>query len=156
MKSFTDLVQDSLQEIEELFPWDLTEKMEDPYHSMLLLDIREPAEFEAAHIEGSISVPRGILESACDWGYDDTIPALVEARDKEVIVICRSGNRSALAALTMKQMGYKNPISLKTGLRGWNDFEQVLINKDGQQVDVDDADELFVSKVSPEQMGPES
>lgn len=155
MKSFTDLVQDSLQEIEELFPWDLSEKLEDAYHSMLLLDIREPAEFEAAHIEGSISVPRGILESACDWGYDDTIPALVEARDKEVIVICRSGNRSALAALTMKQMGYKNPISLKTGLRGWNDFEQVLLDINGKQVDVDDADELFVSKVSPEQMGPE-
>ncbi|MDH5185288.1 MAG: rhodanese-like domain-containing protein [Gammaproteobacteria bacterium] len=156
MKSFTDLVQDSLQEIEELFPWDLSEKMEDAYHSMLLLDIREPAEFDAAHIEGSISVPRGILESACDWGYDDTIPALVEARDKEVIVICRSGNRSALAALTMKQMGYKNPISLKTGLRGWNDFEQALVDINGKQVDVDDADELFVSKVSSQQMGPET
>ena len=156
MKSFTDLVQDSLQEIEELFPWDLSEKLEDAYSTMLLLDIREPAEFEAAHIEGSINVPRGILESACDWGYDDTIPALVEARDKEVIVICRSGNRSALAALTMKQMGYKNPVSLKTGLRGWNDFEQVLIDIDGKQVDVDDADELFVSKVSQEQMGPDA
>lgn len=155
MKSFTDLVQDSLQDIEELFPWDLSEKLEDTYSTMLLLDIREPAEFEAAHIERSINVPRGVLESACDWGYDDTIPALVEARDKEVIVICRSGNRSALAALTMKQMGYKNPISLKTGLRGWNDFEQVLVDIHGKQVDVDDADELFVSKVSPEQMGPD-
>jgi len=155
MKSFTDLVQDSLQEIEELFPWDLSEKLEDAYHSMLLLDIREPAEFAAAHIEGSISVPRGVLESACDWGYDDTIPALVEAREKEVIVICRSGNRSALAALTMKQMGYKKPISLKTGLRGWNDFEQVLMDINGKQVDVDDADELFTSHVNPEQMGPE-
>jgi len=156
MKSFTDLVQESLQEIEELFPWDLAEKLEDAYSTMLLLDIREPAEFAAAHIPGSISVPRGVLESACDWGYDDTIPALVEAREKEVIVICRSGNRSALAALTMKQMGYKNPISLKTGLRGWNDFEQLLVDSSGSEVDVDDADEFFASKVSPEQMGPQA
>jgi rhodanese-related sulfurtransferase len=155
MKSYTDLVKDSLQEIEELFPWDLSEKLEDPHATLLLLDIREPVEFDAAHIEGSINVPRGLLEGACDWGYDDTVPALVEARNREVIVICRSGNRSALAALTMKWMGYKQPISLKSGLRGWNDYEQTLVDKDGNIVDIDDADELFASKVRPEQVGPQ-
>lgn len=153
MKTFNQMIEESLQEIEELFPWDLADKLAQN-EDVLLLDVREPDEFDALHIEGSISVPRGILETACEWGYDETIPELVQARDKEVIVVCRSGNRSVLAALTMKVMGYQKPVSLKTGVRGWNDFEQPLIDKHGRPVDIDDADEILASRVSPEQMPP--
>lgn len=153
MKHFTDLIAECLTEVEEIFPWDLADKMQqDP--DLMLIDVREPAEFDALHIPGSINVPRGILESACDWDYDDTIPQLVQAREREVIVICRSGNRSVLAAHTMKKMGYRNAISLKTGVRGWNDFEQTLIDRDGAQVDIDDADEILASRVRPEQRAP--
>jgi rhodanese-related sulfurtransferase len=154
MKSYTDLVADSLSTVGELMPWDLEEKLQAEPRPFLL-DIREADEFAAMHIDGSVNVPRGILEGACDWGYDDTIPELVQARDKEVVVICRSGNRSALAAETMQKMGYQNVISLKSGLRGWNDYDQPLLDKDGNAVDPDDADEFMRSKVSPEQMGPQ-
>lgn len=155
MKTYAELVQDGLNSVEELFPWDLDEMLGEG-KDCLLVDIREPTEYDAMHINNSLLVPRGILEGACDWGYDDTIPELVEARDRDVIVICRSGNRSVLAALTMQMMGFKKVKSLKTGVRGWNDFELPLYDKDGKQVDIDDADEALTSRVSAEQMGPDA
>lgn len=153
MKHFTDLIADALPEVEELFPWDLEEKLQGE-SDLILLDVREPSEFDALHIKGSLNVPRGILESACDWDYDETEPELAAGRDREIIVICRSGNRSVLAAHTMQRMGFKNVSSLKTGIRGWNDFEQPLYNADGEEVDIDDADEILASKLRPEQRRP--
>ncbi len=153
MLRFRDMVAASLEQIEELFPWDLEDRLkEEP--NLLLVDVREPYEFDAMHIQGAINVPRGILETACEYNFEETVPHLVAAREQDVIVICRSGNRSALAALVMKQMGYKNPISLKTGMRGWSDSEMPMVNAAGEPVDQDDADEFFESRVQPEQMEP--
>ena len=120
----------------------------------LLLDIREPYEFEAMYIKGAINVPRGILESACEYDYEETVPELVEARDKEIVVICRSGYRSVFGAYVMQLMGYQNVSSLKSGLRGWNDYEQPMINDKGE-VDIDDAEEYFTPNLRPEQMKPQ-
>lgn len=153
MKNYNDLMQECLETVPEVFPWDLDEGLQSG-NDILLLDVREQDEFDAMHIKNSLFVPRGILESACEWGFDDTIPELVQARDREVVVICRSGNRSAFAGKTMQELGYQNVKSLKTGVRGWNDFELPLYDKDGNQVDIDDADEFLASKVSAEQMGP--
>ncbi len=77
---------------------------------LMIVDIREADEYDAGHIQDSLHVPRGILETSCDWGYSDTIPALVQARDKPVVLVCRSGNRTALAALTLQWMGYSKSI----------------------------------------------
>lgn len=153
MKTFKELITDCLKTVEEIYPWDLPEMMAADT-SLLLLDIREPYEFKALHIVGSLNVPRGILESACDYGYDETVPALVQAREKKIIVICRSGNRSALAAYTMQLMGFKNVTSLKTGIKGWNDFELPLYDAQGQLVDIDEADEILMPKLRPEQLPP--
>ncbi|MEN8170940.1 MAG: rhodanese-like domain-containing protein [Pseudomonadota bacterium] len=153
MKHFTDLIAECLPEVEEIFPWDLEEKLQQE-EPPLLLDVREGNEFDALYIPGSISVPRGILESACDWDYDETVPELAAGREREIIVICRSGNRSILAAHTMLHMGFKNVASLKTGVRGWNDFEQPLIDIAGQEVDIDDADEIMASKLRDDQRRP--
>src|SRR5512143_2848619 len=127
MKRFQDLINDCLPQVGEVLPWDLREMM-DSGLALTLLDIREPYEFETMHIQGSINVPRGILETACEYGYEETLPELVEARERDIVVICRSGNRSVLAAFTMQLMGYRRVVSLKTGLRGWNDYEQPLID----------------------------
>ena len=153
MKHFTDLIAEALPEVEELFPWDLEEKLQEDI-DLIMLDVREPNEFDALHIKGSINVPRGILESACDWDYDETEPSLAAGREREIIVICRSGNRSVLAAHTMQRMGFKKVSSLKTGIRGWNDAEQPLYNAAGDEVDIDDADEILASKLRPDQRRP--
>ena len=154
MKHFTDLIAAALPEVEEIFPWDLTEQLAGE-EKPILLDVREPAEFDALHIEGSINVPRGVLESACDWDYDDTVPELAAGRERPIVVICRSGNRSVLACQTMQHMGFKHVSSLKTGIRGWNDFEQPLYSATGELVDIDDADEILASRLRPEQRRPD-
>ena len=152
MKSFIQLLEAVRSTVKELFPWDLEERLES--EQLLIIDVREPYEFEKMHIEGSINVPRGILESACEYDYEETIPVLVESREKDIIIVCRSGFRSVFAAHVMQQMGYQKIWSLKTGLRGWNDSEQPLIDKDLKEVDIDDADEYFLPKLKPEQHSP--
>ncbi len=153
MKRFLDLLADCLSDVEEVFPWDL-EEMLAKSPPPLLLDVREPAEFEAMHIAGSLSVPRGIVESACEYGYEETVPTLVEARDQEIVVICRSGYRSVLAAHSLQMLGYKQVFSLKTGLRGWNDYEQPLVDGSDRAVPIEEADDFFTVKLRPEQLGP--
>jgi len=155
MKTFKSLIEDVLPNIKEVFPWDLEEKFA-ASEDILLIDITEAKEFNTLHIKNSINVPRGVLESGCDWGYEDTIPELAAARDREVIVICRSGNRSALAAHTMQLMGYNHVSSLKTGLRGWFDYEQALYDANGEEVDEDVADAYFSKGPRAEQMGPDA
>jgi len=153
MKHYTDLIAECLAAVREIMPWDLADRLRQP-QPPLLLDIREPQEYDAAHLAGSIHVPRGILESACDWDYDDTVPELAGGREREIVVICRSGNRSVLAAHTMMRMGFENVVSLRTGVRGWNDDEQPLVDGSGQAVDIDAADALLASRVRPEQRRP--
>ncbi len=151
-KNFENLVEEVLPQIKEIFPWDLQEEVESR-QDMLLLDVRCPMEYQAMHIEGSINVPRGVLETACDYGYEHTTPELVQARDRKVVVICRSGKRSALAAYTMQLLGYTNVWSLKTGLRGWNDSEYPLLNQREELLGLETTDDYFIERISPEQLG---
>ena len=153
MKRYADLVADALQRVREIMPWDLAERLAQAVPP-LVLDVREPAEFVRTSIAGSINVPRGILESACDWDYDETVPALAGARERPIVVVCRSGVRSVLAADVMQQMGYTDVVSLKTGVRGWNDFEQPLVDGDGRVVDTDTAEPLLAARVRPDQLRP--
>jgi rhodanese-related sulfurtransferase len=154
MKRFTDLVAASRSVISELFPWDVSDMLQSG-NPPLVLDIREPDEFSALHIAGSLHVPRGILETACEYDYEETVRDLVEARSRDVVVVCRSGNRSALAARTMQELGYRKVYSMKTGLRGWNDYELPLVNAAGQIVPVEFGDEFFTTRLRPEQRRPE-
>ena len=142
MKKFSDFIEEARQQIDELFPWDVDEIMKQD-NDALILDIREECEFISHHIEHSMLIPRGILETACEYEYEDSVPELVEARDRDIIIICRSGNRSLPAALVMKEMGYKSIKSMKTGLRGWNDYELPLMNIQKEILDPDEVDELL-------------
>jgi rhodanese-related sulfurtransferase len=154
MKKFLELVQNCLSDVREVMPWDLEERMqENP--DLLVVDVREPYEFDAMHIAGSINVPRGILESACEWDYEETVPELVQARDREIVVVCRSGYRSVLAAHSMQVLGYTNVVSLQTGLRGWKDYDQPMEDAEGKPVDLDDADVYFTPRLRPEQTRPQ-
>lgn len=152
MKTFVELVDEARKSIKEAFPWDIGDRISGK--DTLVVDIREPYEFDAMRIQDSINVPRGILETACEYNYEETVPELVEARDKEIIVICRSGNRSIFAAEVMQKMGYKHVFSLRTGLRGWADNEQPLVDKNNNPVDLDAAEEYFSPQVRPDQLSP--
>ena len=153
MDGYQRLVVKALREIEEVLPWDLEEQIiEDP--ELIILDIREPEEFAMMHIKNSLHVPRGLLEGACVWNYDDTEPKLASARDQNIVVVCRSGNRSALAALTMKQMGFEKVRSLKLGIKGWNDNDLEMFDSKGNVVDIDKADEWLNQAVPEGKLDP--
>ena len=150
---FADLVVFTRPGVRELFPWDLRDEL-DADRDLLLVDIREPYEYAAMHIAGSLNVPRGILELACDWGYEETVPELAAARERDIVLVCRSGNRTILAADVMQKMGFASVRSLQTGLRGWNDYEQPLVTSDEQPVTLEAADDYFSARVSTAQLGP--
>jgi rhodanese-related sulfurtransferase len=153
MMRFIELIRNCMTDVKEIMPWDLEERLqENP--DLLIVDVREPNEFDAMHIPGSLNVPRGILESACEWDYEETEPELVRAREREIVVVCRSGYRSVLAAHSMQVLGYENVVSLQTGLRGWNDYEQTLENASGETVELEEGDDYFTTKLRPDQMRP--
>lgn len=153
MKRYDDLVADALTRVSEVMPWDLGKRL-DAGDVPFLLDVREAAEFDMLRIPGSVNVPRGVLEQSCEWDYDETVPELAGEREREIVVICRSGKRSVLAADVLQQMGYTNVISLRLGVRGWNDAELPLEDGDGNAIDPDSGDELLAPRVRPEQRKP--
>jgi phage shock protein E len=75
------------------------------------LDIRDPDEHEAGHIDGSINISRGKLEML----VEDTIPDL----DTVVLCYCNAVNRGALSAASLKAMGYRNATYIDGGLNGY-------------------------------------
>lgn len=150
--TFNQLLKNAQQEIDELYPWDVEEMIE-AKEEFIILDIREPYEYRNMWIENAINVPRGVLETACEWGFDETMPDLVRSRDKKILLVCRSGNRSLLAAQTMKHMGYETVYSLKTGLKGWNEYDLPLFNDEGE-VDLEAAEAYHIPRVSDDQLGP--
>jgi len=153
MQRYADLLADALQRVREIQPWDLTRELARD-RPPLVLDVREPAEFAQLRIPGSINVPRGVLEQACEWDYEETVPDLAGRRERSIVVVCRSGNRSVLAADVMREMGFADVVSLKTGVRGWNDFEQPLVDGEGRAVDADEAERRLAPRVRPAQRRP--
>ncbi|HUW00008.1 MAG TPA: rhodanese-like domain-containing protein [Gallionella sp.] len=153
MKRYTELVADALTRVKEIHPWNLSKQLA-AGSKPVLLDVRETSEFAALHIPGAINVPRGILEQSCEWDFDETLPLLAAGRELEIVVICRSGYRSALVADAMQQMGYTRVVSLRSGVRGWNDSDQPLVNVDGKPVDGDTAEEILGPHLRPDQRNP--
>lgn len=153
MQKLVDLLAETLKSVNEIMPWDMEEMMEaDP--DILVLDVRERDEFDTMHVENSLNVPRGIVESACEWGYEETEPELVNARDRKVIVVCRSGYRSILTAYSLQLLGFTKVYSLTTGLRGYNDYELPFVDIEEKPVDIEVADAFFVNKILPDQLEP--
>ena len=85
----------------------------------VVIDVRQSDEWQHGHIDGSVPTPRGLLEFIAD----PTSPRHKEALDPatRTIVVCASGARAALAAATLKTMGYDDVAVLEGGLKAWID-----------------------------------
>ncbi|MDF2904218.1 MAG: rhodanese protein [Bacillus sp. (in: firmicutes)] len=89
---------------------ELAEKMKAPGDKVVFIDVREPDEFAAGHIDGMTNVPLSTLsEDTIDFG-----------KDSEVVIICRSGNRSMKAAEALQGFGYKKLVNVQGGMNDWN------------------------------------
>ena len=152
--TYKDLVEEITPQINECFPWDVEERLE-AGEDILFLDVRENQEYDTMHIKNSLHVPRGILETAVEWDHEETEPDLVRARDRQIVVVCRSGSRSVFAAYTLMQLGYKHVTSLKTGLRGWNEYNLPLVNMEDNEVAGELGDRYFANKLLDYQRKPE-
>jgi len=113
-----DFVRAAKSCIKELNPQELKAKM-DAEEDMLVVDVREHSEHEQGHIKGAALVPRGILEAAADPGYPKHFPELCNARDRQVVVYCATGGRSAMAAAVLQMMGFTKVMSLDGGFTRW-------------------------------------
>ncbi|HEV7753174.1 MAG TPA: ThiF family adenylyltransferase, partial [Baekduia sp.] len=81
---------------------------------VVIVDVRESDEWDAGHLPGARHVPRGHLESRIEGAAPD--------RGQRVILYCASGNRSALAAKTLRdELGYDNVESMTGGYTLWKD-----------------------------------
>ena len=102
MATFRDLLADARSRITETDPAG-AEALLAAGH--LLLDVREPDEFEQGAIPDSMHIPRGNLESGIENRVTD--------RDRAIVVMCAGGVRSAFAADTLQQLGYSNVVSME-------------------------------------------
>jgi rhodanese-related sulfurtransferase len=108
MKTATDLYNEAKARVRQI---DAKEALE--LHAegrATFVDVRDLNEVNLGMIPGAIHLDRGRLESK----VEEAIP-----RDAKVVLYCAAGNRSALAADTMHQMGYTDVCSLSSGFRGW-------------------------------------
>ncbi|WP_018152761.1 rhodanese-like domain-containing protein [Leeia oryzae] len=111
LKSAHELVMTAKQQVKELATNAVVASMDDT--SWTILDVREPDEFAAGHLPGAVNVPRGMLEfrlSANPAWQNAALP---------VLVYCKTGGRSALAAATMQAMGYEHVVSMAGGFDAW-------------------------------------
>jgi molybdopterin/thiamine biosynthesis adenylyltransferase/rhodanese-related sulfurtransferase len=81
--------------------------------SPIVLDIREPDEFEQGALDGVTHIPRGHLEAQVEQRIQD--------HDAEIIVYCAGGVRSAFAAQTLGELGYTDVVSMDGGFGKWKD-----------------------------------
>lgn len=79
----------------------------------VILDVREPAEFDMGHLPNAVNIPRGLLEFMVGNN-----PALKDF-NQNMLVYCKNGGRSALASDTLQKMGFKQITMLSGGFDGW-------------------------------------
>jgi rhodanese-related sulfurtransferase len=112
LPEFKQLVDEAKAQISEIGPDELR-RMQQSGEDFTLLDVRERDEQDKGIIPGAVSLPRGILEVNID--------KITADKDRKLVLYCGGGGRSALAALNLKKMGFRNVFSLAGGYRDWRE-----------------------------------
>jgi sulfur-carrier protein adenylyltransferase/sulfurtransferase len=107
MPGFRELLAKTKQKIREVDPASAESRLGDA----TFLDVRELDEFEQGTVPGAVFIPRGHLESQVEGKIAD--------KDKPVVVYCAGGTRSAFAAETLEELGYRDVVSMAGGFGRW-------------------------------------
>ncbi len=110
MASFSEILSQVKESIDEVSVEETKERAAAD-DAPVLVDIRERDEYEQGFIPAAHWIPRGFLELK--------IEDLVPERDREIILYCAGGTRSALAARALEELGYDNVASMAGGFRSW-------------------------------------
>lgn len=123
-KSVLQMVNEAKQRVEHLSVADVVTEVS--AGQVLLIDIREAGELlQNGSIPGSVAAPRGMLEFYADIHSPDYREELHPTR--RTILYCANGERSALAAATLQQIGYTNVAYLDGGLTAWQESGQTTL-----------------------------
>src|SRR4051812_28730985 len=110
MATFRDLLSATKKEITEV---DTAEAAKRIAAGAIVLDVREPDEYDQGALPDAIHIPRGHLESQVEGRLLD--------KNAEVVIYCAGGVRSAFAAKTMQELGYSDVSSVAGGFGKWKD-----------------------------------
>ncbi len=116
-KTLDDFVREALETVEEISPDAVAELLQRD-SSWEILDVREPDEFAAGHLPGARNIPRGFLEVRADLEHPKRDPWLAD-RSRKLVLYCGGGNRSALAAKALQEMGFTSLLSMAGGWSAW-------------------------------------
>ena len=116
LPEYHQLVNEARKEIKEIDPAEL-KRMQHSGSGFKLVDVREPDEVAQGAIAGSVALPRGQLEHKIDTITTD--------KNEPIVCYCGGGGRSALAAQSLKRMGFKNVMSLAGGYKGWKEKDSL-------------------------------
>ncbi len=111
-KTANDFVREAKKHIKQISPAQAQKLI--GKRGVIFLDVREPAEYNAGHIDGAINIPRGLLEFK--------VIKKIPNKNVKIIVYCKTGGRGALATYVLKQMGYKHVYNLEGGWLGWEKY----------------------------------
>ena len=113
-KTAMQMIVDARAQVDTVEPKEAADEVDD---GAVIVDVREPEEWQHGHVDGSVPAPRGLLE----FFADPTSPRHKDQLDpgRRTIVLCASGARAALAALTLKDMGYQDVAVLDGGIKAW-------------------------------------
>jgi rhodanese-related sulfurtransferase len=125
-KTFQQLCEDAKTRIQEISCDELAQKLETG-DGFVLIDVRENDEFRGGHLPGARGIGRGVLE----YHIADEVPDT----NAEIVLYCRGGNRSALAADALQTMGYTRVRSLRGGWRAWTQNESRPISHEGEPIE---------------------
>ena len=91
---------------------------------VILLDVRDPAEFDAGHLPKAMNISRGLLEFK--------IGMMLPDKNAYIVVYCRTDARSALATAVMQEMGYTNVRNMKGAFKAWGEAGYPIYNRHGE------------------------
>ena len=111
LPQFMKLVEEAKKEIQEIDVHELRQNL--PKGGFTLIDVREPQEVARGKINGAVAIPRGVLELQIDQAVSNF--------DEPIVLYCGGGNRSALAAQSLKKMGFTSVSSLIGGWKAWTE-----------------------------------
>ncbi|WP_202842645.1 rhodanese-like domain-containing protein [Luteimonas saliphila] len=100
---------------------DLGELSASQARDAVLIDVREPDEYAQGHLPGAVNLPRGVLEFQIHAhpAMGCTASEALALSDRPLVLYCRTGGRSALAAESLQQLGFSDVHSLAGGFEAW-------------------------------------
>ena len=118
MKTFTELLEEANAEIKSVSPEELKQQLDN--EEIILVDVRSKDVIEAeGQIEGSIHVPRDMLEFHADQRPDNPLRKEELDPEKKIVVYCGVGGQGTLSTKTLQDMGYSDVSNLTGGTKAW-------------------------------------